>query len=168
MQRILTAGCGVISSDRRVVCFNHFMCDSPVLLRSQASSPDDDTAPPCPICECRWPSCFEMMWFRKCLASMQQSSCLDETGTSSQLTWIHAGASGECWVHFVHVGLAGLNDIENERERAVVLDCLHCFCVPCISRWAKLRRECPLCKVRRPPPTPYHEFPSVSHLVSDA
>jgi Ring finger domain len=27
-----------------------------------------------------------------------------------------------------------------------VLDCLHVFCVPCISRWAKLRRECPLCK----------------------
>lgn len=69
-------------------------------------------------------------------------------------------ASGVCWVHFVRVGLAGLNDIENERERAVVLDCLHCFCVPCISRWAKLRRECPLCKVRRPPPTPYHEFPA--------
>lgn len=31
-------------------------------------------------------------------------------------------------------------------DRAVVLDCLHVFCVPCISRWAKLRRECPLCK----------------------
>jgi Ring finger domain len=38
-----------------------------------------------------------------------------------------------------------LTHVEDD-SKAVVLDCLHEFCVPCISRWAKLRRECPLCK----------------------
>lgn len=38
-----------------------------------------------------------------------------------------------------------MTHIEDE-SKAVVLDCLHEFCVPCISCWAKLRRECPLCK----------------------
>lgn len=53
---------------------------------------------------------------------------------------------GMCVMQRGLLACTGLTHIDDERDRAVVLDCLHVFCVPCISRWAKLRRECPLCK----------------------
>ena len=31
-------------------------------------------------------------------------------------------------------------------EKAVLLTCLHCFCVPCIQQWSDVSRSCPLCK----------------------
>lgn len=43
----------------------------------------------------------------------------------------------------------GLSDVTEAAERAHVMPCLHAFCFSCIKRWAQLRRECPLCKVRR-------------------
>ena len=43
---------------------------------------------------------------------------------------------------------AGLGDIVDVREKAVLLHCLHVFCVDCLNRWLPVKRLCPLCKVR--------------------
>ena len=39
-------------------------------------------------------------------------------------------------------------------ERAVLDSCAHVFCVPCLSRWAKIETKCPLCKSRFTTMTP--------------
>ena len=33
------------------------------------------------------------------------------------------------------------------RDKAVVIACMHVFCLACLSRWSALKRTCPLCKV---------------------
>ena len=42
----------------------------------------------------------------------------------------------------------GLTEIAKLTEKAVLNNCMHVFCVECISRWASKKRVCPLCKVR--------------------
>ena len=39
-------------------------------------------------------------------------------------------------------------------ERAALDSCAHVFCVPCLSRWAKIETKCPLCKSRFTTMTP--------------
>jgi hypothetical protein len=43
---------------------------------------------------------------------------------------------------------AGLTDIQDPRAKAVVSNCLHAFCLPCLSSWLAIKRSCPLCKRR--------------------
>lgn len=43
---------------------------------------------------------------------------------------------------------AGLTEILQLEDKAVLNSCMHVFCVSCISRWAAKKRVCPLCKVR--------------------
>jgi len=43
---------------------------------------------------------------------------------------------------------SGLGDIVDVREKAVLMHCLHVFCVDCLNRWLPVKRLCPLCKVR--------------------
>ena len=93
----------------------------------QALSPGaEEAAPPCPICE------------------LSSCGCKDDTGLAYP-------APGVMWYanqKTLHVlRCAGLVDIPRA-DTAVLLNCMHVFCIACISRWAKLRRECPLCKVR--------------------
>ena len=45
--------------------------------------------------------------------------------------------------------MLGLGDIVDVREKAVLMHCLHVFCVDCLNRWLPVKRLCPLCKVRR-------------------
>ena len=42
---------------------------------------------------------------------------------------------------------AGLTEITKLNDKAVLNNCMHVFCVDCISRWAAKKRVCPLCKV---------------------
>lgn len=42
---------------------------------------------------------------------------------------------------------AGLTEIRQLEDKAVLSSCMHVFCVVCISRWAAKKRVCPLCKV---------------------
>ena len=42
---------------------------------------------------------------------------------------------------------AGLGEIFDARDKAVVIACMHVFCLACLSRWSALKRTCPLCKV---------------------
>lgn len=42
---------------------------------------------------------------------------------------------------------AGLTEILQLEDKAVLSSCMHVFCVTCISRWAAKKRVCPLCKV---------------------
>ena len=44
---------------------------------------------------------------------------------------------------------SGLGDIVDVREKAILMHCLHVFCVDCLNRWLPVKRLCPLCKVRR-------------------
>ena len=46
------------------------------------------------------------------------------------------------------LGVAGLCEIFDAREKAVVIACMHVFCLACLARWSALKRSCPLCKVR--------------------
>lgn len=41
-----------------------------------------------------------------------------------------------------------LTEIAKLTEKAVLNNCMHVFCVECISRWASKKRVCPLCKGR--------------------
>ncbi|KAL0030671.1 hypothetical protein WJX77_001587 [Trebouxia sp. C0004] len=41
-----------------------------------------------------------------------------------------------------------LTEIAKLTEKAVLNNCMHVFCVDCISRWASKKRVCPLCKGR--------------------
>lgn len=44
---------------------------------------------------------------------------------------------------------AGLVDVIELADKAVVTPCMHEFCEPCISRWlGHHKRLCPLCKAR--------------------
>ena len=43
---------------------------------------------------------------------------------------------------------AGLCAIEAAARKALVIACLHCFCIDCLRRWVDRSRACPLCKVR--------------------
>ena len=42
---------------------------------------------------------------------------------------------------------AGLADILNLQDKAVVSSCMHAFCLHCLLRWLDYKRSCPLCKV---------------------
>ncbi|KAK9821020.1 hypothetical protein WJX74_001557 [Apatococcus lobatus] len=41
-----------------------------------------------------------------------------------------------------------LSDIEEQTAKAVVLQCMHVFCLACLSQWLALKRSCPMCKRR--------------------
>ncbi|EIE26155.1 hypothetical protein COCSUDRAFT_40298 [Coccomyxa subellipsoidea C-169] len=41
-----------------------------------------------------------------------------------------------------------LGEIFDLRDKAVVISCMHVFCLACISRWSSLKKSCPLCKSR--------------------
>lgn len=43
---------------------------------------------------------------------------------------------------------AGLADLPDTQEHAVIDTCLHTFCLPCLSAWLDIKRSCPLCKRR--------------------
>jgi hypothetical protein len=43
--------------------------------------------------------------------------------------------------------VAGLGEIFDLRDKAVVISCMHVFCLACLSRWSTLKKFCPLCKV---------------------
>ena len=49
---------------------------------------------------------------------------------------------------------AGLGEIVDLRDKAVVISCMHVFCLACLSRWSALKKSCPLCKVMRIPVLP--------------
>lgn len=55
---------------------------------------------------------------------------------------------------------AGLGEIFDVRDKAVVITCMHVFCLACLSRWSALKRTCPLCKVSR---HSEHSFSSLHH-----
>ena len=42
---------------------------------------------------------------------------------------------------------AGLADILNLQDKAVVSSCMHAYCLHCLQRWLDYKRSCPLCKV---------------------
>ena len=46
--------------------------------------------------------------------------------------------------------LTGLVDIHDPMDKAVVMPCMHVYCLQCITSWtmAWRKRACPLCKVR--------------------
>jgi hypothetical protein len=46
---------------------------------------------------------------------------------------------------------AGLGEIFDLRDKAVVIACMHVFCLACLARWSALKRSCPLCKVGMSP-----------------
>ncbi|KAK9907273.1 hypothetical protein WJX75_000407 [Coccomyxa subellipsoidea] len=41
-----------------------------------------------------------------------------------------------------------LGEIFDVRDKAVVISCMHVFCLACLSRWSSLKKSCPLCKSR--------------------
>ncbi|CAL8462766.1 g2299 [Coccomyxa elongata] len=41
-----------------------------------------------------------------------------------------------------------LGEIFDLRDKAVVISCMHVFCLACLSRWSSLKKSCPLCKSR--------------------
>ncbi|KAL0038807.1 hypothetical protein WJX79_008638 [Trebouxia sp. C0005] len=41
-----------------------------------------------------------------------------------------------------------LTEIAKLNEKAILNNCMHVFCIECISRWASKKRVCPLCKGR--------------------
>ncbi|KAK9807017.1 hypothetical protein WJX72_010799 [[Myrmecia] bisecta] len=41
-----------------------------------------------------------------------------------------------------------LTEIFELRHKAVVVPCMHVFCLPCLKRWSEQKRVCPLCKGR--------------------
>lgn len=43
---------------------------------------------------------------------------------------------------------AGLTDILDPKDKAVLDPCCHVFCQPCVHRWLQHKKLCPLCKVR--------------------
>lgn len=57
---------------------------------------------------------------------------------------------------------AGLGEIFDLRDKAVVISCMHVFCLACLSRWSSLKKSCPLCKVRS------HPFPVPCRVLTVA
>ena len=51
---------------------------------------------------------------------------------------------------------AGLGEIFDLRDKAVVIACMHVFCLACLARWSALKKSCPLCKVTSLVPSPMH------------
>ncbi|KAK9857998.1 hypothetical protein WJX84_007148 [Apatococcus fuscideae] len=41
-----------------------------------------------------------------------------------------------------------LSEIQEQVAKAVILPCMHVFCLGCLSQWIALKRSCPMCKRR--------------------
>ena len=97
-----------------------------------------------------WNPCSERLAITEVLPTETHTSTDDTTPTCPICRFgsLHQYVGG--W-HLVltlcELTTAGLTEIVQLQEKAVLSGCMHVFCVACISRWASKKRVCPLCKV---------------------
>ena len=96
----------------------------------------------CPICAFLCHANSRRHEYTQCVSSQAHNAPDDKNMHVVHLEWANM---------MPLVFPAGLSEIQEQVAKAVILPCMHVFCLGCLSQWIALKRSCPMCKVSPSP-----------------